>query len=127
MQHDPAGIDADRLRLRHMLSAARQGMAFVQGRTRNDLDMDDMLRRAVVSAIQEIGEAAVRISPGGRARVSGVPWADVIRMRNILVHVYWGVDLDRVWKTAIEDLPVLATALEAALDEWPEPPVPAQP
>lgn len=118
----------DRVRLEHMLSAASQACAFIAGRTRSDLDSDAMLRRALINAIQEIGEAAVRTSPHARQRVAEVPWPEVIRMRNILVHVYWGVDLDRVWKTATDDLPPLIAALEAALRGWPqEPPIPPPP
>ena len=41
-------------------------------------------------------------------------------MRNILVHVYWGVNLDRVWGTATEDMEPLIAALESALATWPE-------
>jgi uncharacterized protein with HEPN domain len=40
-------------------------------------------------------------------------------MRHILVHVYWGVDLDQLWKVAVEDLPVLVEALRKACEGWP--------
>lgn len=105
-----------------MLDAARQATGFAAGRCRGDLDTDHMLRRAMVNAIQEIEEAASCTGEAGRLRVAGVPWADVIRMRHILVHVYWGVDLDRVWKTAAQDLPPLIAALDVALAAWPLPP-----
>lgn len=86
-------------------------MRFASGRARADLDTDDMLRRAMINAIQEIGEAAARLSPAGRERAPGVPWDLIVKMRNVLVHVYWGVDLDRVWQTAQIDLPPLIQAL----------------
>jgi uncharacterized protein with HEPN domain len=121
MQPDEPASDPDRLRLEHMLAAARQGLMFVQGRSRPDLDSDHMLRRALINANQEIGKAAVRINPSARQRVAGIPWSDVVRMRNILVHVYWGVDLDRIWQTGVEDLPILIQGLEEALSLWPEP------
>ena len=110
----------DRDRLGHMLAAARDGVSFVAGRRRGDLDTDAMLRRALVNAIQDIGEAAVRTTPAGRARLAGIDWSPVIRMRNILVHVYWGVDHNHLWQTATEDLAPLAKALESALAAWPE-------
>lgn len=95
-------------------------MRYVAGRSREDLSTDDMLRRALINAIQEIGEAAARLTEAGRGRVANVPWDQVVKMRNVLVHVYWGVDLDRVWKTALGDLPPLANALDEALSRWPE-------
>ena len=111
----------DRARLGHMLSAAREGISFVQGKARADLDTNAMLRRALVNAIQEIGEAAVRTGSVARGRVAGVDWVQVVKMRNILVHVYWGLDLDIVWQTATEDLAPLIAALDSALASWPDP------
>lgn len=83
-----------------------------------------MLLRAVWHAIQQIGEAAAHISDAGRDRVPGIPWGQIVAMRHVLVHVYCGVDLDRLWKTATEDLPLLIAALEAACVNWPLPPPP---
>lgn len=40
-------------------------------------------------------------------------------MRNVLIHVYWGVDFDRLWKTVVEELPALLAMLEAATKDWP--------
>lgn len=121
MRRDPGRADpSDRIRFTHMLDAARQAVTFVKHRSRGDLDSDDMLRRALISAIQEIGEAASRTSPEGRARAAGVPWSEIVRMRNIVVHIYWGVNLDRVWSTATDDLPPFIAAIESALASWPE-------
>jgi uncharacterized protein with HEPN domain len=79
-----------------------------------------------MNAVQEIGEAAARISDAGRKRAPNVPWGQIVAMRYILVHVYWGVDRDRLWRTAAEDVPVLIAALEQATTDWPlpEPPEP---
>ena len=108
-----------------MREAAGDVQAYIQGRTRAELDTDSMLLRALTNAVQEIGEAAARLSDAGRARVPGVPWGQVVAMRNVLVHVYWGVDHDRLWSTATEDVPVLIAALEAACKDWPLPEPPA--
>ena len=111
----------DRVRLEHMLAAARDVRRYVSGRHRSDLDADSMLRRALTNAVQEIGEAASKLSDDARLRVPGVPWGQVVAMRHVLVHVYWGVDHDRLWATAIHDVPVLIAALEAACASWPLP------
>lgn len=83
----------------------------------------DMVRtRALVNCFTEIGEAASRLSASGRLRVGTLPWKQIIGMRNIVVHVYWGIDVAELCKTVRDDLPSLDAALEAALGLWPEPP-----
>jgi len=122
MPRDPARYPLDdRLRIQHMLDAAGHVVMFVDGRSRGDLDTDVMLVRALTNAVQEIGEAAGRVSDAGRKRAPDVPWGQIVAMRHILVHVYWGVDLDRLWRTAKEDIPVLIAALERATADWPLP------
>lgn len=79
-----------------MLDAALDIERFGAGRVRDDLDSDSMLLRALVQALQVIGEAASRTSEAGRARVPGIPWPKVVGMRHILVHVYFDIDADTV-------------------------------
>ncbi len=62
--------------------------------------------RALVNCFTEIGEAAGRLTPPGRVLVGAVPWRQIVGMRNIVVHVYWGIDLGVLIKTARDDLPV---------------------
>lgn len=114
----------DRVRLQHILEACRHAAMFIARRDRADLETDVMPLRALLNALQEIGEAAANITDAGRERVPGIPWGQVVAMRHVLVHVYWGVDRNRVWKTATEDVPVLVSALESAFAGWPlaEPP-----
>lgn len=73
-------------------------------------------------AIQEIGEAAARISEDARSRVPGLPWRQIVEMRNVLVHVYWGVNRDRLGRTAIEDMTPLIAVIEESVRDWPLPP-----
>jgi len=127
MPRDPSqGGPSDRERLQHMLDAAMDVRLFVMGRTRRDLDTDAMLLRAMVNALQTIGEAAARVTEVGRARVPSLPWGQIVATRNILVHVYWGIDADQMWIMAVEDVPTLIAAMEAAFESWPlpEPPLP---
>ena len=119
MPRNRPGAPEDRIRIQHMMDAARQAIGFAQGKSRKSLDTDPMLARALMHAILEIGEAASRTSEAGRGRAPAVPWAQIVGMRNVLIHVYWGVDFDRLWKTVAEELPALLAMLEAATKDWP--------
>lgn len=99
-----------------MLDAAREVGEFVQGRTREDLDRDRLLVRGVTKSIEIIGEAAGRVSAGFRAVHSEIPWRDAVSMRNRLVHGYFDIDLDILWRTATVEVPELTRLLEQLLE-----------
>ncbi len=62
MPRNRPGAPEDRIRIQHMMDAARQAIGFAQGKSRKSLDTDPMLARALMHAILEIGEAASRTS-----------------------------------------------------------------
>lgn len=125
MPRDPAsGGPNDRERLQHMMDAARDVLSFCAGRARADLETDRMLLRALLHALQVIGEAAARVSDEGRARAPDLPWGKIVATRHILVHVYWGVDHEQIWKMATESVPELVAALDDSFRTWPPPDVP---
>ena len=107
----------DRVRLRHMLDAARDALSFAQGREREDLDSDRQLVMAVVKCVEILGEAASRVSPETRAEIPELPWRDMTDMRHRLVHGYYDIDLDIVWSTLREDLPPLVETLQKDLGD----------
>jgi uncharacterized protein with HEPN domain len=107
----------DKVRLRHMLDAARDALSFAEGRHREDLGSDRQLVMAVVKCVEIIGEAASRVSPQVQAETPEIPWRDMTDMRHRLVHGYYDINLDIVWSTLQEDLPPLAETLRGIVDE----------
>jgi uncharacterized protein with HEPN domain len=103
---------SDVVRLRHMLDAAREAVAFGAGRTPEDLTRDRILTLALVKCIEIIGEAAAKVSTSTRTSTPQIPWSDIIGMRNRLIHVYFDVDVKRVSDTLANDLPPLIALLE---------------
>ena len=57
-------------------------------------------------------EAASQITDSTRKELDGIPWASIVAMRNRLVHAYFSINLDLLWKTVQEDLPSLIDQLE---------------
>jgi uncharacterized protein with HEPN domain len=106
----------DEIRLSHMLSAAREAQAFVQNQTRASIEKDRKLILALVKAVEIIGEAASKASVECQNDLSQIPWRNIIGMRNRLIHAYFDVNLDILWKTITEDLTPLISELENILE-----------
>ena len=108
---------SDAVRLRHMLESARKAVAFTQGRTRADLDRDELLGLAVIRLLEVVGEAAKGVSGELRGNHANVDWKLIAGMRDRLIHGYFEVDLDIVWAVVKSDLPNLISVLEPLVAE----------
>lgn len=106
----------DRVTLQQMRDATRKALILAEGRRRPDLDEDWVATLALTQLFQIIGEAARRLSERFRQDHPEVPWAEVIGLRNRLIHGYDTVDLDRLWLVMTSDLPALATSLDRILE-----------
>ncbi|MGA2642452.1 MAG: DUF86 domain-containing protein [Spirochaetia bacterium] len=107
--------DDDRIRILHMVDAAESVEQFTTGKKREDLDTDQMLLFAIVRAIEVIGEAASKVTDETKATSPGIPWISIIGMRNRLIHGYFDIDSDVVWKTVTEEIPELHRSLKLLL------------
>lgn len=105
----------DRWRIGHMIEAAGQAVAFLQGRQRSDLDTDAMLCLAVTRAVEIVGEAAAQLSEAGRGELPDVPWAQIVGMRNRLVHAYFDINRTILWDTVRLALPPLIAQPESSM------------
>ena len=102
----------DLVRLHHMLDSSKAILSFLKGRKRRGLDTDRMLSSAVLREFEIIGEAAGKISQKTKSRFSELPWKQMIGMRNRLIHAYFDISNDIIWKTAKELLPSFCSQLE---------------
>lgn len=91
--------------------ACRRIRRFVAGFSRATFLADEKTQSAVLHQLQLIGEAAKRPSMEFQSRQSDIPWRDIARMRDRLIHHYDAVDLDEVWKTAETDIDDLLVRL----------------
>lgn len=106
----------DFIRLQHMLEAAKEAVSFSSNKTKEDFDKDRMLILSIIKSIEIIGEAASRVTKEAQDMHPEIPWKDIVAMRNRLIHVYFDIDIDRVWDTISDDLPPLITVLEGILN-----------
>jgi uncharacterized protein with HEPN domain len=107
----------DATRIRHMVEAAETAERFIAGRQRTDLDTDQMLLFALIRAIEIIGEAASKVSLETRMATPSVPWPAIVSMRNRLIHAYFDIDRDIVWKTLTEEIPPLRSLLSTVVSK----------
>ena len=79
--------------------------------------VDELIQNWMMRQIQIIGEAARSLSQEFRDAHPEFQWKDVIGMRHVLVHEYFGIDHDIVWRVVIEDIPNLKKHIQAMLEE----------
>lgn len=68
---------------------------------------DEKTQIWVIFHLQIIGEASSNISPEVKDKFPEIPWPNIIAMRNIIVHEYFGIDLNEIWNTLTNKLPEL--------------------
>lgn len=76
---------------------------------------DELLQVWIVYHIQIIGEAANHVSDSLQDQYPDVSWPDIVGMRNVLVHQYFGIDLVQIWDTVRIDLPILKSKIRTIL------------
>jgi uncharacterized protein with HEPN domain len=102
-------------RLRDILDAIA-GIERYAARGRDAFDQNELIQVWIVHHLQIVGEAAVQLGRDFHDAHPEVPWPQIVAMRNILVHEYFGVDLGEVWNAVERDLPGFKLAIEGLLN-----------
>lgn len=96
----------------HMRDYAQSAENMAQGYSREDVDSNEMLRLALMKAVEIIGEGASQLPDDFRLLHPEVPWGKMRGLRNRLVHAYDRIDLDALWDIIQRDIPPLIEQLE---------------
>lgn len=103
-------------RIRDILACAKNIRDFSDGMTLETFLSDPRTVRAVAFEFTTIGEAARVIPVEIQERYPDIPWGKMQGIRNVLVHEYFRLDEEILWKAAQEDIPPLIAALEKIIE-----------
>ena len=86
-----------------------------------DIDFSEFERNrkthsATIRELEIIGEAASKLSDELKSSYTKVQWRDIKDLRNLLIHEYFGVDLEIIWNIVTTDIPILKSVIDAILD-----------
>jgi uncharacterized protein with HEPN domain len=80
-----------------ILEAVRRIEIYTSGMERDQFQSDLKTVDAVVRNLEIIGEATKNVPPEVRAKAVVVPWSKIAGMRDILIHAYFGIDVEIIW------------------------------
>jgi uncharacterized protein with HEPN domain len=95
------------LYLQDILDSGTAIQSYVEGCAFDLFVRDRMRHSAVIREFEIIGEAVGKLPESMKETCPDVPWQDIKDFRNLLAHEYFGVDLEIVWNTICQDLPIL--------------------
>jgi len=106
-----------RLFVGDMLVAIDKMARYTEGLDAATFSADEFTVDAVLRNLEVLGEAARNVPPEVRDAHPEIPWRRVVGLRNVVAHVYFGVDLENVWKIVSENVPAIRPAVEGLLGE----------
>ena len=106
--------------LKHILQECEFLMEKSNGMSFGDFIKDPVLVRAFIRSLEIIGEAVKNLPEEFKEKYPEVPWKEIAGMRDKLIHEYFGVNYEIIWKTIHKDVPELKIKIEEIMrnEEW---------
>jgi uncharacterized protein with HEPN domain len=93
--------------LEHILLSITKIKEYSKDLSKTDFDSNELVQDAIIRNIEIIGEATKKISKELKSKYKEIPWREMSGMRDKLIHDYMGIDVDVVWKTLTDDIPLI--------------------
>ncbi len=100
-----------RIFIRHILESIELIESYLEKKSERDFLSSTMLQDSVIRRIEIIGEAVKNLTNSFKKDHPDIPWKEIAGVRDILIHQYFGVDLNLTWQIAIKDIPELKIKL----------------
>jgi len=105
----------DRLYLIHINECIERIESYVDGKSKRQFLDSTLTQDAIIRNLQVLAESSQRLSDDVKESQDRVNWFKIAGFRNVLVHDYLGIDIERVWNILEKDLPVLKEAIQNML------------
>jgi uncharacterized protein with HEPN domain len=106
----------DRLYLIHISECIERIEFYIKGKNKKDFINSRLIQDAVIRNLQILAESTQRLSYELKERENEIDWLGIAGFRNVLVHDYLGLDIERVWNILKKDLPTLKSAIHRMLE-----------
>ncbi len=103
--------------LSHILESIEAINSYTRKLTKEEFTENGQAQDAVVCRIQVIGEAVKNLPVALRKKYVCIHWSKATGMRDVMIHDYFSIDKDIVWKTIKEDLPVFQKEVQKVYNE----------
>ena len=106
------GEIGNKARLLHILDSIQEIEKYTKNISLDDFLKNDMMQNACIRLLEVIGEASRSISEDLKLQFPEIEWREIVDLRNLLLHEYFGVDLNIVWSIIQFDLPPLKSKIQ---------------
>ena len=105
----------NRARLLHIIDSIQEIESYTRNISKEDFLKNDMMQNACIRLLEVIGEASRSVSEDLKKQYPEIEWREIVDLRNLLLHEYFGVDLNIVWSIIQFDLPPLKSKIQNIL------------
>ena len=105
----------DKIRIQHTLDAIQEIETYLSSADLPIFLENSMMRFACIKQMEIVGEASKHITEELKSKFPEIEWSQIIGMRNVFAHEYFGIDSSLVWEIIKKDLPILKSKMEAIL------------
>ncbi|WP_295231528.1 DUF86 domain-containing protein [Sediminibacterium sp.] len=105
----------DKIRIQHILDAIQEIETYLSTADLSIFLENSMMRFACIKQMEIVGEASKHITEELKSQFPEIEWSQIIGMRNVFAHEYFGIDSSLVWEIIKRDLPLLKSKMESIL------------